>query len=132
MKRRGDGRRHASPSADGRKMVAHGASPGNIGTPTPPQPRKGRKKSRPNVTFVVSNAVLPQKGDEFLLEGHAAVMLLLLVNISHHGRRQGLADAEHSVAGLPVEAGIVPAAVHPARGIGFQHPQSVGRRYRGR
>jgi hypothetical protein len=44
--------------------------------PTPPEPRKGRKKSRPKVTLVVGDAILLEKGDEFLLEGHAAVMLL--------------------------------------------------------
>jgi hypothetical protein len=39
----------ASPRS-GRKIVAHGASRGKIGPPTPPEPRKGRKKSRPQAT----------------------------------------------------------------------------------
>ena len=46
---------------------------------------------------------------------------LLVAKVSHHGRRQGMTDAERSVAGFPVEAGKPPVAVHPKRGIGLYH-----------
>ena len=42
----------ASPQS-GRKIVAHGASRGKIG-PTPRKPRKGRKKSRPELVSAVT------------------------------------------------------------------------------
>ena len=49
---------------------------------TPSQPRKGRKKSRPKVTPVVDDAILLGEGDPFLLEGHAALVLLPVVTCS--------------------------------------------------
>jgi hypothetical protein len=52
----------------------------------------------------------------------------LVTDISRHRWRQGMADAERSVAGLPIETGKAPFAMHPARRIGFYQPQGV--RYR--
>ncbi len=104
---------HPSPQS-GRKIVAHGASRGRMGPPPPREPRQGRKKSRPNVALIVGDAILLEKGDQFLLKGDAAVMLLLIADISHNRWRQRMADTECSIASLPVESGKTPAAVEPA------------------
>ena len=65
------------------------------------------------------------------LERHAAVVFLLLANIPHDGRCEGMADAERSIASLPFESGKTPASVEPARGIGLYHPHGVGGRHGG-
>jgi len=89
--------------------------------PTQSEPRWGRKDSPPNVSLIVGNAILLKKSNEFLLEGHAAVVLLLLANIPHDRGCEGMTDAERSIAGLPVESGKTPATVEPTRRIGLYH-----------
>jgi len=123
---------NAESPRNGRNVVAHGASRGRISPPTQSEPRWGRKDSHPNVSLIVGNAILLKKSNEFLLEGHAAVVLLLLANIPHDRGCEGMTDAERSIAGLPVESGKTPATVEPTRRIGLYHPQGVGRRHRGR
>ncbi len=43
-----------------------------------PGPLQGQKRSRLNVRLIVGDAVYHEKGDEFLLKGHAVLLLLLV------------------------------------------------------
>ena len=63
----------ASPRS-GQQIVAHGASRGKSNARHSRRAPAGRKKSRPNVSLVIRNAVLLEKRNKLFLERHAAVM----------------------------------------------------------
>src|SRR5690348_14680801 len=88
-------------------------------SPPSNQPRKGRKKSFPDVPLVVRDAVLFEEADEFFLKRNMAVVYLLLSNVFHHRSCIRLADAEGAVAGLPGETLATGFLAGPPRGIGF-------------
>jgi len=73
-----------------------------------------------------------EEGDQFLLESHAPVVFFLFANVSHHGGRLRMADAECAIGSLSVKADEPPVAVHPTRGISFHNPQGISRRQSGR
>ena len=52
-----------------------------------------------------------QEGEEFLLQGNRAVVLLLVANILHHRGDVGWADAEGAVPRLPSEGRPMPSLV---------------------
>jgi len=56
-------------------------------------------------------------------------MFLLVTDISRNRWRQRMADAECSVAGLPIETGKPPFGMHLGRRIGFYQPRYVRRRH---
>ena len=63
--------------------------------------------------LVVGDPVRLQEGDEFVLKGNLAVVLLLVANILHRRGYVGLADAEGTVPRLPGEGRPVPRLVDP-------------------
>jgi len=64
-----------------------------------------------------------QEGDEFLLKGNLAVVLLLVANILHQRGYVGLADAEGAVPRLSSEGRPMRSLVDPQGRVRFDEPQ---------
>ena len=71
-----------------------------------------------------------QEGEEFLLKGNRAVVLLLVANILHHRGYVGLADAEGAVPRLPSEGRPMPCLVDLQGRVRFDQPQRFRHRER--
>ena len=82
--------------------------PWGRGHPPHAQPRQGRQRLLPDIPLVVRDPMRLQEGEEFLLQGNRAVVLLLVANILHHRGYVGLADAEGAVPRLPSEGRPMP------------------------
>jgi hypothetical protein len=91
---------------------------------------KGRKKLAPDISFVVRNIVLLQKGEIFFLKGQLLVMLFLLRDVSGNGRHIRFANAESAISRLPGKLHI-PFLMNPARGICFDNAGDFRHRVHG-
>jgi len=76
--------------------------------------------------------MLPQKCQEFLLERHPAMVLLLRRDVVPHSSRSGATHGEGAVSGLPAEPLVLrKLLVYPAGRIGLHDSQQVRYRFRG-
>ena len=89
-------------------LQSPGHEPWGQGRPPHAQPRQGRQRLLPDIPLVVRDPMRLQEGEEFLLQGNRAVVLLLVANILHHRGYVGLADAEGAVPRLPSEGRPMP------------------------
>jgi hypothetical protein len=60
----------------------------------------------PNISLVYLDIVLPEKRPEFILEGLAFAVRLLIINVTNGSVDIGNADAERAVAFLPFKRGM--------------------------
>src|SRR6516164_4191500 len=65
--------------------------PWGRGHPPHAQPRQERQRLPPDIPLLVRDPMRLQQGEEFLLKGNRAVLLLLVANILHHRGYVGLA-----------------------------------------
>ena len=104
--------------------------PWGRGHPPHAQPRQGRQRLLPDIPLVVRDPMRLQEGEEFLLQGNRAVVLLLVANILHHRGDVGWADAEGAVPHLPSEGRPMPSLVDPQGRVRFDQPQRFSHRER--
>ncbi len=94
------------------------------------KPAEGRKlQSVPNVAFVVRELIAAEELAELFLEALCAVMLLLALNVSAHGRNLRLRYRERAISGLPPKVW-GPLPLHSLRGpfLGLLYDVSNGSR----
>jgi hypothetical protein len=61
----------------------------------------------PNVLRIILHAVASREFDQFVLERHLLMVLLLLSNVLDDGRNLRFADGKSAVAVLPVEVVVI-------------------------
>jgi hypothetical protein len=65
--------------------------------------------SVPHIAFVEGQIMFPQNLSKFLLERAGPVMLVLVLDVTHHLRELAGADRKRAVTALPMEMGIAAA-----------------------